>query len=101
MFRHIALFRWTEGTTDAQVDAITTELRKLPEAIPEIAAYRCGPDVGLVDGNFAYGIVADFADEADWQVYHHDPTHLAVIADVIRPHLAERAAVQLEVDDSP
>ncbi len=96
MLRHVVLFRWKEGTTADQIQAITTGLRGLPAVIPEIAGYQCGPDLGVVEGNFEYGIVADFANEADWLVYRQHPVHLAVIAERITDHVAERAAVQYE-----
>ena len=96
MLRHVVLFRWKDGTTDEQVAAIADGLSGLPAAIPEIAGYRFGRDAGLVEGNFDFGIVADFADEADWLVYRQHPVHLAVIAERITDHVDTRAAVQYE-----
>ena len=48
-------------------------------------------------GNFDLAVVADFDDEAGYRVYATNPEHLTVIAERIRPILADRAAVQYVV----
>lgn len=96
MFRHVALFRWHEGTTDEQVAAVTEVLATLPGLIPELRGYQVGPDAGVSAGNFDYAVVADFDDAAGYQAYATSPHHLAASTNVIRPILAERTAVQYE-----
>jgi len=98
VLRHVALFRWIDDVTPEQIEAVSTALRALPAAIPELRAYDFGPDAGLADGNFDYGVVADVDDADAWAAYTRHPAHQAVIADTIRPILASRAAVQLTVD---
>lgn len=93
--RHVVLFRFAPGTGDEQRAAIARELRRLPDAIPEIAAYTFGDDAGLVDGNWDFAVVADFASVDDYVTYRDHPVHRAVIADHIRPVMAERAAAQI------
>jgi len=95
MFRHVVLFRWIDGTTSEQVDAVARGLRALVDVIPEIASYECGPDLGVSDGTWDFAVVAGFADQADWLTYRDHPAHLAVIAEHIKPFLAERASAQL------
>jgi hypothetical protein len=92
--RHVVLFRFAPGTGDEQRAAIARELRRLPEAIPEIAAYSFGDDAGLVEGNWDFAVVADFASVDDWAIYRDHPVHRAIITDHIRPVTAERAATQ-------
>ena len=48
-------------------------------------------------GNFDLAVVADCDDVAGYRAYATHPAHLAVIAERIRPILADRAAVQYEV----
>jgi len=98
MFRHVVLFRWTPDTTAEHVERITTGLRALPAQIPEMGTYRCGSDLGISDGAFDFAVVADFADQASWLTYRDHPLHQQVIADHIAPHIAERAALQYEID---
>ncbi|MFE1099764.1 Dabb family protein [Nocardiopsis alba] len=94
--RHIALFRWREGTTAEQISRVGEALGALPEAIPELIDYSFGPDEGLSEGNFDFAVVADVADAAGYAVYRDHPDHQAALA-VVRPLLAERVALQLEI----
>ena len=98
MLRHVVMFRWTADATDEAKAAVARGLDGLPGAIPEIAAYRHGPDAGLADGNWDHVVVGDFADEAAYLEYRDHPVHQALIADHIRPIVAERAAVQYVID---
>ena len=93
MIRRVVLLRWKEGMTAAQVEAVTAGLSTLPGQIPEIRSYTHGPDLGAEAGAFDYGIVADFDDVDGWRVYDTHPVHDKVRADIIRPHIAERATI--------
>jgi hypothetical protein len=65
-------------------------------AIPEIRRYAFGPDAGLAEGNFDFAVVADFEDADAYRVYAAHPAHTGLIAERIRPLIAERVAVQYE-----
>lgn len=97
MIRHVSVLTWADDATPAQVAAVHAALAALPDQIPEIRAYSFGPDLGLVDGNAHFTIVADFDDVDAWHRYQDHPAHQALLADVIRPILAARAAVQYEL----
>jgi stress responsive alpha/beta barrel protein len=92
--RHVSVLTFREGTTTAEIDAIAAALRALPEEIGVIRDYRVGSDLGIDDGNGHFVVVADFASPADYAVYRDHPAHRAVLAEVIRPLLASRAAAQ-------
>lgn len=96
MIRHVVGLTWTNDATDTDVAAVRAALAALPEQIPEIRAYTFGSDLGLVDGNADFAIVADFDDVDAWHRYERHPAHQAALTDRIRPILAARAAVQLE-----
>ncbi len=96
MIRHVVGLTWTNDATDTDVAAVRAALAALPEQIPEIRAYTFGSDLGLVDGNADFAIVADFDDVDAWHRYQRHPAHQAALTDRIRPILAARAAVQLE-----
>jgi hypothetical protein len=93
--RHVVMFRFAPEVTETQRARLADELRKLPAAIPEIATYTVGTDAGLVEGNWDFAVVGDFASTEDWQVYRDHPVHQAVIADHVRPLVTERAAAQI------
>jgi hypothetical protein len=95
--RHVALFVFREDATESQITAVADGLAALPAQIPEIAAYRVGPDLGVNDGNHDYAVVADFASVEDYYAYRDHPVHQALLADTIRPILASRAAVQYDI----
>lgn len=98
MFRHVVLLKWVETATVADRDAVRSALLELPAAIPELRNYVVGDDAGLeADRNFDFAIVADFDDVKGYETYRDHPTHQDVIARLIRPILASRAAVQHEL----
>jgi len=92
--RHVSVLTFREGTTAAEIDAVADALRALPGEIGFIRDYRVGSDLGIDDGNGQFVVVADFASPADYEVYRDHPAHRAVLAEVIRPILAARAAAQ-------
>lgn len=98
MLRHVALFTWKPGTTSEQVQAFGRGLAELPAQIPELRAYRFGPDIGIADGNADFALVADLDDEDAWRSYQHHPAHQRFIAEIARPIIESRHAVQYRVD---
>lgn len=100
MLRHVALFRWKPETTAADVSKIEAALHQLPSKIPCILSYRYGRDLGVVDGNADFALVADFADQEGLATYANHPDHLAVIESLIHPIMAQREAIQYVIDHS-
>lgn len=49
-------------------------------------------------GNFDYVVVGDFADAQAYLVYRDHPVHQQLITEVLAPLIAERSAVQYELD---
>jgi hypothetical protein len=94
MIRHVALFTWTDGTTDEQRERVATELRTLPPMMTGMRAYAVGPDAGLGTGNYDFAVVADFEDLASYEAYRDHPAHRAIIEESIAPIRASRVAVQ-------
>ncbi|MEY9213411.1 Dabb family protein [Thermobifida halotolerans] len=94
--RHIALFRWTEDVTPEQVEQVEKILGGLPGAIPELKSYSFGADLGIGTGNHDFAVVADVEGESGFLAYQNHPDHQAALR-VIRPMLADRAAVQFDI----
>jgi hypothetical protein len=98
VLRHVALFRWTEDSTDEQRAAVAPALAELPGLIAELRDYRFGPDAGLAPGaNFDFAVVADVDSADDYRAYSTHPAHERVLNELVRPIMAERAAVQYEL----
>lgn len=98
MFRHVVLLTIDPAAGDDVPDRIVTALRSLPSVIPELRSYVVGRDAALAPDNATIAVVADFDDEAGYLVYRDHAAHLDVITRLIRPRLADRAAVQHPVD---
>lgn len=98
MIRHVALMRWKDGTTEAQVQAVSDGLAEMPETIPEIVAYSFGADLGITPAAFDYAVVADFASVEDYHTYSADERHHAVVDANIGPIVAEIARIQFSVE---
>ncbi len=98
MFRHVVMMKLTESATDAHFAAIVTGLEALPAVIPEIVSYSIGRDLNVQAGSFDLVLVADFHDQAGFDVYNANEDHLEVIGTHIKPFLAERSAVQYLID---
>jgi hypothetical protein len=97
VFRHVVLLRWNSEATAEQRSHVESGLAGLPALIPEIRSYVFGADAHVSEGNFDLAVVADFDDFDGYVAYRDNPDHVAMIAERIRPILAERAAVQHEL----
>ncbi|QBI18268.1 Dabb family protein [Egibacter rhizosphaerae] len=93
--RHVALFRFVEGTSDEHVRRIDEALAQLPEEILELRSYVFGRDLGVSGGAWDYGVVADVTDVDAFVAYRDHPSHRRVVDDLIGPVVAERASMQL------
>lgn len=99
MVRHVVLLTFQPNTPRADLGAVAGALRTLPGRIPELRGYSVGVDLGLAGadgGNADLSIVADVDDVAGYEAYRDHPEHQRIIAEMIRPILASRVAVQHE-----
>jgi hypothetical protein len=96
--QHLALFRWNPEVTPEQVDTFCAILQEFRAQMPVLVAYRYGPDLGLRAGNMDFGVAALVAQPAHISEYLDHPRHQAIAKDYISWMVAERFAVQFEVD---
>lgn len=94
MIRHVVVFRWKPEATEDQKARAAAEVARLPAIVPSILGFAIGADAGIDEGNAEFAVTADFEDEAGYLAYRNDPTHRAILAEHVRPLLAERTAVQ-------
>jgi antibiotic biosynthesis monooxygenase (ABM) superfamily enzyme len=97
MFRHVALFTWTEGMTDAMEVQFAAELNALAPSLPGVRAYHAGPDAGITAGNFDFAVVADFDNVDSYLAYRDNAQHKDLIRRFSAPYAKSRAAVQYEI----
>jgi DNA-binding Lrp family transcriptional regulator len=99
-FRHVVMFRFEDHVDDEHVARISEALSALPAAIDVIRDYVHGRDLGVSEGNYDYVVVADFDDVDGYCTYRDHPQHVAMIAELVKGNVAERAAVQYETRPS-
>lgn len=75
MIRHVVLFQFSPGTTDAQIDDYERSLIEYVAGLDGVISYRFGRDAGLNPGTFDFSIVAEFAEEADFREYFDGDRH--------------------------
>ncbi|MFW3169292.1 Dabb family protein [Geodermatophilus sp. CPCC 206100] len=97
MFRHVAVFSWTAGSTPEQREGAVAALRQWGEDCREYGTLTLGVDAGLAEGNGDVAVVVDLPDRETYAAYAADERHQAVLRDHVRPILERRAAVQHEL----
>lgn len=93
MIVHVVTFTWREDAPADIAEQVSAALATLPGQIPELRAYRFGPDLGL-GGNTDYAVVAEFDDVDGWRAYDQQPEHVRIKTELILPAAAARAAAQ-------
>jgi len=101
VIRHVAALTFIDAVTDEQIRAIEDALTNLPSHVPELRAYSFGRDLSIDDRNAHFVVVADVDSIEAYRAYRDNPEHQRVLAELIRPVLASRTAVQYEVVDAP
>lgn len=97
MLRHVVLLNWTREATEAQKQAVASELGTLPGVIDAIRRYQFGSDAGINPGNCDFAVVAEFDDVDGYLAYRDHPVHRKVIEDYISPIVASRSAIQYRI----
>jgi hypothetical protein len=97
MFRHVVLFTWSEGMTDAMEQQFAAELTALATSLPSVRGYHAGADAGINAGNFDFAVVADFDDVDGYVAYRDNAEHKDIIGRFSGPNTKSRAAVQYEI----
>ncbi len=60
-------------------------------------SYVAAEDAGLAEGNAHITAIADFDDVEGYKTYRDHEAHHQVIAESIKPVLASRTAIQVEI----
>jgi hypothetical protein len=97
MIRHVVVFTWS-AEADADRRRTTVDaLRQLPEDVGGMTSFVVADDAGLTGGNADTVLIADFPDAEAFRRYAQDPVHQAVLAEHVRPWLAQRSSVQYQM----
>ena len=97
MIRHVVLFQWKPGTSEAKIAEIFRELAALKGEIAGLQQFEGGPyssPEGL-NQNYTHGFIMTFADAAARNAYLPHPEHERV-KEVVGPHLQAVVAFDFE-----
>ena len=97
MIRHVVVFTWSDSADADRRAAAVRALRGLREDVGGMTALTVAEDAGLTEGNASAVLIADFPDVEAFRRYAGDPVHQAVLTEHVRPILAARSAVQIDV----
>jgi len=97
VIRHVVVFTWSADADADRRASILDALRRLREEVGGMTSLVVADDAGLSDGNADSVLIADFPDVEAYHRYAKDPAHLAVLAEHVRPWLAQRTAVQYQI----
>ena len=97
MIRHVVMFTWDDAMTGEMEKQLASELTELAPKLAGLRSYHCGADVGLVEGNFDFAVVADFDDAESYLAYRSNAEHQDIISRLSGPHTKSRASVQYEI----
>lgn len=98
MIRSLVLIELKPTADLSEVAAIQEGFRGLN--CPGTVSYTLGDDLGLKEGNWSFGICADFADEESYRGYDLDQEHNRLRAQ-LAPHVERVARAQYALPDHP
>ena len=98
MITHLCLITYKDpAAVDAATQkAIDAAYLKLPSIIPGITSMKVGRDLGILDGNAHYGILATFENKDAFKAYSVHPAHGEVIFPVLGHHMASYSTAQFD-----
>jgi len=88
LLRHVVLFKFKDGTSQADQEKVERAFAALPGKIKEIADFEWGTNNSPehLNNGFTHCFFVSFWSEKDREVYLPHPAHLAFV-EVLKPHL--------------
>jgi len=99
MIRHCVLLDFHAGTERRAAVDLVDQLHAMAAALGPATptSFRAATDLGLSETNHDLAIVADFESLDHYRAYAAHPRHLAFIEERLKPVLASRCAVQMDL----
>ena len=77
MLKHIFIGKTYPGKTEAELSAVVDTLRGLPTIVPWIKTFSVEKTLDWSETQ-AVVLIAEFDSREDWELYMHDPNHIAL-----------------------
>jgi quinol monooxygenase YgiN len=97
MIRNIVMAELVPDYDTAELDAVASGFRAMQ--LQGCLSYTLGVDLGLREGNWTFGIVADFVDAEAYRAYDVDAEHNRLRAQ-LKPLVKQIARLQFEIPDA-
>jgi len=78
MIVHIALYKWRESTTSAEIDEAIRQVRALKTKVPGLVDIRCGANFSRWNEGYTHAFVVLAQDRAALDSYRNHPDHQTV-----------------------
>jgi Stress responsive A/B Barrel Domain len=95
---HSIGFTWRSGVTDEDVDRFDAALRQYASRARGLHLFICGENVGTIEGNADYGIVALFESKEAFERYRQHPDHIALVKETLSELVQSRTGIQIDAD---
>lgn len=95
MFTHVVTFTWNDNVPADHASTAQQHLYAYAKTLKGCISYTCGPDAGINDGNADFAVVSVFENEAAWHAYDTADEHNRIRAEIFRPWVSVRSAVQI------
>jgi len=76
---HIFAFQWKPGTTDAQIEKATRDIKAFQGVIPGLLQTHVGPNISPRGKGYTFGGLMQFKDQAALDAYVQHPSHQALL----------------------
>lgn len=97
MVHHLILFKLKPEVTPARVEEMMMNARMQLLKIPEVLSIKCGKRIHE-DMDWPFFIALDFESMDKQVIFREDPIYVKFEAEIIRPHTAEAAVLDFEMD---
>lgn len=97
MVYHTVLFKFKEGTTAQQIEAVADGLGALKAEIPAIDFLHFGANFSDRGQGYDYLLQSGFASRTYLEEYIKHPAHVKVVQELIRPILDDLVVGDLEL----
>jgi len=93
--RHIALYKWRDGTSAEQIESALAKVKAMRDKIPEIVRLECGPNLADDAAGYTHYVLVEVADLAAFSAYKRHPAH-EVVRQAISPVLSDHLSLDTE-----
>lgn len=80
MIKHVVLFKFKQGASEARFAQLEALMKALPGQIPEIRGYELGLDVVRSERSYDFALVSAFDDPEALKRYQEHPAHQEVLS---------------------